>query len=115
MKSHWVIVTVIAGALLSGCGKSGIEIGDVVVATDTITCTDTIETYKGLRGSKIEVDGETISTRFVGEELTVVEVSEEHDLVRFVVTEGFNEGTIWWTHIEAINHQTESVETEKGN
>ena len=113
MKSHWFIATVITGALLSGCGKSGVETGDVFVIKESIICADTIETYEDMhKESVIENDGETKTVIFEEEEVTVVEISEEDHMVRFAVTDGYDEGTVWWVNEKVLTKSADKVEDE---
>ena len=113
MKSRWIITTVIAGALLSGCGKSGVEIGDVFVVKQAFIGTDTIKTYEEMRKDKIiKTDGETKYTMLEGQEVTVVGIIEEDEMVKVEITNGYDEETMWWTHKNILTRDAVQIDVE---
>lgn len=115
MSSRWIVSTVIAGALLSGCGGSGVEIGDVFVVDQSFIGGETIKAYKDAFNDEdktIEIDGYTVYSLEEGQEVEVVGISKDDDMVRIEITEGYDEGTRWWTHEKVLTRDGNEIITD---
>lgn len=102
---------ILAAGLLSACGN-GLEEGERVTLTDSISGGYTIHDYKEMEQQAIETgtwenNGETTSMLFEDYEYKITEISKKDGMVLLKAMEGSDEGTEVWVKMAELQAATE--------
>lgn len=110
MKIKIISAFILAASILSACGN-GIEEGDKVTLTDSISGAYTIHDYKQMEKQAIDTgtwenNGETTTMLFEDYEYKVTEVSNKDKMVLLKAMEGSEEGEEVWVTIADLQAAT---------